>query len=58
MKREKGIKTQLLLRKGRRELDRKTSNHKYLPNIAESPTVTNIYGDKIAIIMWKRGKKL
>lgn len=52
MKKEKGIKTQLILRKGRKELDKKTSEHRYLPNIAESPAVTNIYGDKIAIIVW------
>lgn len=52
MKKEKGIRTQLILRKGRTELDSKTSEHRYLPNIAESPAVTNIYGDKVAIIIW------
>ncbi len=52
MKKEKGVKTQLILRKGRNELDTKTSDHRYLPNIAESPAVTNIYGEKIAIIVW------
>ncbi|MEK6893224.1 MAG: helix-turn-helix domain-containing protein [Nanoarchaeota archaeon] len=52
MKKEKGIKTQLILRKGRKELDKKTSAHRYLPNISESPAVTNIYGDKVAIIIW------
>jgi len=52
MKKEKGIKTEIILRKGQRELDVKTSNHKYLPNLAESPAVTNIYGDKVAIIIW------
>ncbi len=52
MKKEKGIKTQLILRKGREELDSRTSNHRYLPAIAESPAVTNIYGDKIAILVW------
>jgi len=52
MKKEKGIKTQLILRKGRKELDKKTSTHRYLPNISESSAVTNIYGDKIAIIVW------
>ena len=40
------------MRKGRKEIDSKTSDHKYLPNLAESPAVTNIYGDKIAIIVW------
>lgn len=52
MKKEKGIRTQLILRKGRKELDSKTSDHKYLPSLAESPAVTNIYGDKVAIIIW------
>jgi len=52
MKKEKKIHTQLILRKGRNELDSKTSEHRYLPNIAESPAVTNIYGGKIAIIIW------
>ena len=52
MKRETKIRTRSLIRKGRMELDKKTSEHRYAPNIAESPAVTNIYGDKIAIIIW------
>tara|TARA_Y100000310_G_C20611058_1_gene778022 strand:+ start:216 stop:944 length:729 start_codon:yes stop_codon:yes gene_type:complete len=52
LKKEKNIKTQLLLRKGRKEKDKKTSEYKYVPNITESPAVTNIYGDKIAILIW------
>ncbi len=52
MKKEKGIRTQLILRKGRKELDSKTSEHRYLPGITESPAVTNIYGDKVAILIW------
>lgn len=52
MKKEKKISTKLLIRKDRKEIDVNSSNHKYLPNIAESPAVTNIYGDKIAIIIW------
>lgn len=52
MKKEKGMKTCLILRKGRKELDKKTSTHRYIPSLAESPAVTNIYGDKIAIIVW------
>ncbi|MEK6927793.1 MAG: helix-turn-helix domain-containing protein [Nanoarchaeota archaeon] len=52
MKKEKGIKTQLLIRKDRKELDNKTTHYSYLPNLSESPAVTNIYGDKIAIIIW------
>jgi sugar-specific transcriptional regulator TrmB len=54
MKKEKGIKTKLIIRKGRKEIltSTKYSEHKYLPNLSESPAVTNIYGDKIAIIIW------
>jgi len=52
LKKENHIHTKLIIRKGKRELDRKTSEYRYLPNIAESPAVTNIYGDKIAIIIW------
>jgi sugar-specific transcriptional regulator TrmB len=52
LKKENKIHTKLLIRKGRKELDNKTTEYKYLPNISESPAVTNIYGDKIAILMW------
>lgn len=52
LKKENKIHTKLILRKGRRELDSKTSEYKYLDGISESPAVTNIYGDKIAIIIW------
>src|SRR3989344_3131447 len=50
---EKWFKTKLLCRKDRREKgDKKYSDHRYLPNVSESSAVTNIYGDKIAIIIW------
>lgn len=52
LKKEAKIKTKMIIRKGRKEHDSKTSEYKYLPNIDESPAVTNIYGDKIAIIIW------
>jgi len=52
MKKEKDIHTKNLIRKGREELDKKTTENRYAPNISESPAVTNIYGDKIAIIIW------
>ncbi len=52
LKKEKNIKTKLIIRKDKRELDKKTSNYRYIPGIAESPAVTNIYGNKIAIIIW------
>lgn len=53
MKKEKGFKTYMLIRKGRKELGKKSlTEHRYMPNLAESPAVTNIYGDKIAIVIW------
>jgi len=52
LKKENGIRTHLIIRAGRRELDSKTSEHRTLSSIAPSPAVTNIYGDKIAIVIW------
>ena len=52
MKKEKGFKTLMVCRRDRREMDIASKDHRYLPNISESPAVTNIYGDKIAIIIW------
>lgn len=53
LKKEKNIKTKLIIREGRKEVDnKKTSEHRYLKNVTESPAVTNIYGNKIAIIIW------
>ncbi len=52
LKKENKIKTKLILRKGRREIDDKTSEYRYLDNVEESGAVTNIYGNKIAIIIW------
>ena len=52
MRKEKGFKTHVLYRKDRNNINILKSNNKYLPNISESPAVTNIYGDKIAIIIW------
>lgn len=52
LKKEGKIKTKLIIRKGRKELDNKTTEYKYLEGVAASPAVTNIYGDKIAIIIW------
>ena len=52
MKKEKKFKTYMVCRKNRKEVDVAESHHRYLPNISESPAVTNIYGDKIAIIIW------
>jgi len=52
LKKENKIHTKLIIRQGRKELDSKTSEYRYIPGIEESPAVTNIYGDKIAIIIW------
>jgi hypothetical protein len=52
MKREKKMKTKLIIRKDRTELDDSTTTYRYLPSLSESPAVTNIYGDKIAILIW------
>ncbi|MBU1975517.1 MAG: hypothetical protein KKG59_03885 [Nanoarchaeota archaeon] len=52
MKQENSINTNMLIRKGRRESDTKNTEYRHLPDIKESPAVTNIYGDKIAIIIW------
>jgi sugar-specific transcriptional regulator TrmB len=51
LKKENNIKTKLIIRNGRKELDNKTTNYRYI-DAEESPAVTNIYGDKIAIIIW------
>ncbi|MBI5064854.1 hypothetical protein HZA97_01335 [Candidatus Woesearchaeota archaeon] len=51
LKKENNLKTKMLIRKGRKELDDKTTEYKYLP-VEASTTVTNIYGRKIAILVW------
>jgi sugar-specific transcriptional regulator TrmB len=53
MQNEKKIHTKLIQRKSRgKEVRSKYSEHRYLPSLAESPAVTNIYGNKVAIIIW------
>ncbi len=52
LKQQKKIHTYLLIRKERKEADSKTTTYRYAPAIAESSAVTNIYGNKIAIIIW------
>ena len=52
LKNEKKINTKLLIRKGRKELDNMSTQYRYLSRVKESPAVTNIYGDRIAIIIW------
>ncbi len=52
LKREKGLKTKMIIKKGRKENDYKTTQYKYFPFDVGSPAVTNVFGDKIAIIIW------
>ena len=52
LKKESNIRTKLIIRKGRKELDNKTTEYRYLSGIKESTAVTNIYGNKIAILIW------
>ncbi|MEK6891045.1 MAG: hypothetical protein AABX03_02810, partial [Nanoarchaeota archaeon] len=52
LKKENKVHTKMIIRKGRKEVDSKTSEYRYLESVSESPAVTNIYGDKIAIIIW------
>ena len=52
MKKEKGIKTHMVCRKDRKEIDVANKDYRYAPGITESPAVTNIYGNKVAILIW------
>jgi sugar-specific transcriptional regulator TrmB len=46
------IKTKLIVRKGRKAEGSKVTEVRYVPEDIESPVVTNIYGNKIALILW------
>jgi sugar-specific transcriptional regulator TrmB len=52
MKKEKGITTYMVCRKDRKDIDISNKDCRYAPGIKESPAVTNIYGNKVAIIIW------
>ncbi|MBN2052868.1 helix-turn-helix domain-containing protein [Candidatus Woesearchaeota archaeon] len=52
MKKEKNMHTKMIISKGRMEKDDNTTDYRYFPETTESPAVTNIYGDKIAILIW------
>ncbi len=51
LKKEKKIKTKLILKKRKEHMPTKTE-YRYFENISESLATTNIYGNKIAIIVW------
>jgi len=52
LKKENKIHTKLIIRTERKKTNSASTEYRYLPNVAESPAVTNIYGDKIAIVIW------
>ncbi|KYK26723.1 hypothetical protein AYK26_07230 [Euryarchaeota archaeon SM23-78] len=52
LKREKNMRTKMIIRKGKREQDTKRTEYRYISSVTESPAVTNIYGDKICILIW------
>ncbi|MBN2421549.1 hypothetical protein JXB27_04690 [Candidatus Woesearchaeota archaeon] len=55
MKKEKGIKTKLITKNPLLRLPELRPNEtefRFFENIEESPATTNIYGDRIAIIIW------
>ena len=46
------IRTRMIVRTGRKVVGTKMTEIRYVPETVASPVVTNIYGDKIAIILW------
>lgn len=52
MKKENKIKTKVIQRKGRGDPKDNTVEYRVFQDDVQSPAVTNIYGDKIAIIIW------
>ena len=49
---EKGIKVRSIVRSGRKGEVSEVSEVRFVPKNVESPMVTNIYGNKIALIIW------
>ncbi|MDP6294139.1 MAG: helix-turn-helix domain-containing protein [Candidatus Woesearchaeota archaeon] len=52
LKKENNVRTKLIIRRGRTELDGQTTEYRHLEGVTESPAVTNIYGNKIGIVIW------
>ncbi len=46
------MKTKMLIKRGRKELDYTTTEYRFLDDIKSSSAVTNIYGDKVCILIW------
>ncbi len=51
LKKENKIRTKMIIKKGRIELDNSSSEYRSI-ECEDSPAVTNIYGDKVAILIW------
>ncbi len=51
MKKESNIKTKLITKKREEQMPIETE-YRFFKNISGSPATTNIYGDKMAIIIW------
>lgn len=52
--REKKIKIKSLVRQGRRDFSSKSADVRFVPKNVQSNVVTNVYGNKIAIIIWSK----
>ncbi|MBI2046674.1 hypothetical protein HYT26_00725 [Candidatus Pacearchaeota archaeon] len=53
-RKEKGIKTRVIFNKAEKKLKIPLADIKYLPQKYTSPLAVNIYGEKVAIILWSR----
>ncbi len=49
---EKKISVRSIIRKSRKKYNTKLQEYRYISMATESPVVTNIYGNKISIIIW------
>lgn len=52
LKKQKGIKTKVIIRDGRNEPFMTQGTYRYMKNVKESSAITDIYGDKIAIFIY------
>ncbi|MFH1636902.1 MAG: helix-turn-helix domain-containing protein [Candidatus Woesearchaeota archaeon] len=52
LQKEQKIRTRMLVRRGRKAEGSRMTEVRFVPKNVESPVVTNIYGNKIAIIIW------
>ncbi|MEM4335689.1 MAG: helix-turn-helix domain-containing protein [Candidatus Anstonellales archaeon] len=54
MLKKRKIKVKSLVREGRRDVSSKTAEVRFVPKTVKSNVVTNIYGNKIAIVIWSK----